>query len=208
MGVTYHTNYTRNTVRTKFFVCGLSGAQASEMADGVHGTVKNCVKQSDQGLGSVLEMDRNFDLVLIMAGTNDLLRAKKASIIMDNLQKLHEACHAKGVKTLAIPPPKAPKKDCDKGFNAGRQALVELLVEWARDENQCLAVQDPMAWLSCANTKLWDKDLLHFGAEGACLLGTELANVVANQIGAFNKASICKVATPLRRNRATNEASK
>lgn len=195
------------------YVCGLSGAQASEMAAGLHGTVTNCVKQKDQGLGSVLEMDRNFDLVLIMAGTNDLLRAKEASDIMDNIRKLHECCHSYGVKTIAMAPPKAPKKDTDQCFNAGRQELKQLLMEWAENEDQCLSVHDPMTWLSCTKAEFWDRDKLHFGADGSCLLGTELANVVANHIGTVNKATICKVATPLRiprerRIRASSDASK
>lgn len=214
-GLLPYGRYLSNELAKKYsaievFVFGLSGAQAVEMAVGVNGTVTNCARQADRGLGSVLEMDRNFDLALIMAGTNDLMRGKTGSFIMEHVQKLHEACHTRGVKTIAVAAPKAPKYERDAEFNRNRDAFAETLADWVKCQTMCVSVFDPATCMSCKENDLWDKDRLHLDAAGACRLGTELADVVAEQIGDGCKPSpsISGLPTPFKKNRLNNDAAR
>ena len=60
-----------------------------------------------QGLGSILEERGPFDLVLIMAGTNDLAMGVAPGMVVHSIQALHAECQMRGVRTVALGVPQS-----------------------------------------------------------------------------------------------------
>ena len=55
-----------------------------------------------QGLGSVLEKRGPFDLMLIMAGTNDLAMGVVPGMVLHSIQALHAGCQMGADRTVAL----------------------------------------------------------------------------------------------------------
>lgn len=120
--------------------CGISGCRADDMAEGADGVLVDTLGLGWKGLQRCLREDGPFDLVLIMAGTNDLGGAPRPGISMGgvgsdaeggfgrtptssttsccqqqealvrSLRLLHQACHELGVPTVALAPPPIPQR--------------------------------------------------------------------------------------------------
>lgn len=162
-------------------VCGQSGHTAADM-------VRNLDAQVVEDVGGLLskglrralaEQPRRPDLVVIMAGTNDLGRNFQPPVVLDDLCQLHAACHARGVATLAVAPPPAPKA-LRGPFEEARRRLVALLAAWARAAPAVAAFLNAGELVPAAmGSHLWDPDGLHYSPAGSQLLGQRLASAVA-----------------------------
>ena len=71
-----------------------------------------------QELGSVLEERGRFDLILIMAGTNDLAMGVAPDMVLHSIQALHAECQMGGVRTLALRVPQSFFTFEDPSFGA------------------------------------------------------------------------------------------
>jgi len=166
--------------------CGLCSTSAVEMArslDAAH--LKDCTGRTGPGLRRLLTEQGPFDLVMIMAGTNDV-GTRHASIeqILGSLKSLHKACHAAGIPTVAISIPES----CVTGTSkypalAGRwYATNKALADWVRAEPDILFVDSaqliPFNPAAVARG-LWDPDELHFTVAGSSVLGSGLGPIVA-----------------------------
>ena len=60
-----------------------------------------------QGLGSVLEEQGPFILMLIMAGTNDLAMGVAPDMVLHSIQALHAVCQMGGVGTVGLGEPQS-----------------------------------------------------------------------------------------------------
>eukprot|EP00971_Amphidinium_carterae_P169184 3352074-Amphidinium_carterae.1 len=84
---------------------GLSGLTAQTMvAKGNNSHIMDIAGLPHKGLSLYLQHDMP-DIVLIMAGTNDLGQGQAPEEILRNVIHLHQQCHAVGVATVAIAPP-------------------------------------------------------------------------------------------------------
>jgi hypothetical protein len=150
-----------------------------------------------------------FDLVMIMAGTNDLgTPHTSVEQILGSLKNMHKACHVAGIPTVAISIPESSVTGTSKYPEAAVKwrAANKALASWAKAE-QDVMLADSSQIISFNPTAiasgLWEPDELHFTAAGSWTLGSGLAAVVAPLVCGKQ----CKLSQKLTRARDSNEES-
>ena len=89
-------------------VCGLNGLTAVQLSEDVDARlIVDVACRRGQKLGLVLEERRPFDLMLIMAGTNDLAMGVAPGVALHRIQALHAVCQMGGVRTVALRVPQS-----------------------------------------------------------------------------------------------------
>jgi len=174
-------------------VCGHSGHTAAEMVANLDASgVLDVGGVSGKGLGRILDDEAQLprDLVLIMAGTNDLGKNRSPQAIFGDICRLHAACHSRNVQTVALVPPEAPCAPRGSVFEEARQRLRRLLTDWAGSTQGVSAAVDASELMRAVlGAPVWDPDGLHFSPKGSQLVGQRLASIVAPLIlGAANLA--------------------
>jgi hypothetical protein len=175
--------------------CGLCGSTAVEMARGLDNQqLRDNFGRVGPGLRKMLTEEGPFDLVLIMAGTNDLgVPQSSCEDILESIAAIHRACWAAGTPTLALSIPESlvtgttQYPECNQKWHAVNKGLAD----WGRaaqGQNPCnrpffvntaeLVAFNPDA---CAQG-LWDPDNLHFTAAGSKQFGTKLAPMIASDL--------------------------
>jgi lysophospholipase L1-like esterase len=170
------------------------GVTAEVVSDGASGfTAEELLGNADQarldlskfprypgpgkGLSHWLDSDK-FDLVILLAGTNDLGNPPvDPRAVVSHIWSLHGLVHQRGIKTIAISVPdakyhgriKAAKKERD-GIDAELRKLCDA------QTNLATFFECPIKW--APDSDLWDKDGLHFSCKGSDKLGTLLATPV------------------------------
>jgi lysophospholipase L1-like esterase len=160
-------------IDAKVSICGLSGINAKQMAAEIDSPVCfDMYGQTGKGVGYLLDDEGPFDLVILMAGTNDV-GLGTSPLIRDNICILHSACHARGVPTLMIAPPHA--------IGHLQRELCSCLQEWAvRNPSMVMGFVNSEEVLPRFQRGHWEPDDVHFTAAGAATLGKHLASIVAN----------------------------
>lgn len=163
-------------VPCEVLVCGHSGHTAAEMVANMdQTTITDVGGQVGKGLRrSLMEMSRPLDLVLLMAGTNDIGKGMEPNAVLEEIIKLHEICRQHGVPSLALSPPPIPM---NTDAEATRRQLRDLLAMWS-SVGQVEGFVDPGQLVPSNCPKSWDPDRLHFSPAGSQLLGQKLANAV------------------------------
>jgi len=156
-------------------VCGLTGKSAEEMLLGVNASLVDQCGILWKGLARTLEEDGPFDLVMLMAGTNDLPFASRRKNAAANLRALHQLCHRRGIPTVAMAPPLAPVGDAS--WCSNRRVLLEDMEIAFQGLAQHLTYMDPSIILSHEDPLMWDPDALHFSQIGSYMLGKSLAKL-------------------------------
>jgi len=108
-------------------VCGMCGLTAEQMASGLsEPSLLDRVGRPGVGLADLVRERRrghswrSADLALIMAGTNDLASPTPGERIAGFVQQLHAACHAQGVRTVALSVPDAGIRKYKRLQSSGR----------------------------------------------------------------------------------------
>jgi len=168
--------------------CGLSGRTAEEMASGAcrGRSITDVVKRKGQGLEYIFRQPgADFDLVLLMAGTNDLAKSEDTEEMFEFIRALHRLCHAVGgARTVALAVP--PNRPClrDANYCKDWKALNSKLGAWARgvgaEEGVALFVETADLVPYDIGSELWEDDGLHFSPAGSERLGRSLAPLLAS----------------------------
>lgn len=158
--------------------CGLSGHLATQMVEELdEPAVKDILGLPGKGLARILDEDGPHDLVLIMAGTNDLGRGTSLEVLSGAVAQLHAVCHSRGVPTVALAPPLSTA--ALQEWTATRRQLAGLMAGWPRgDPRACVAFADAEELVPKWDQALWESDGIHFSAAGSRALGRRLANTV------------------------------
>mmetsp|Transcript_23138 Transcript_23138/g.60799 ORF Transcript_23138/g.60799 Transcript_23138/m.60799 type:complete len:263 (-) Transcript_23138:289-1077(-) len=153
-------------------VNGLSGLTAREMVTTApHPAVPDCTGKVGKGLDVLL--NQKPDLVIIMTGTNDLGMGVSPQAILADVVRLHQACHARGIPTVAL----APSTVAQGPSTLGRQQLASLLRKWAKTTPSVVACMDMMDLVPHHGpSPHWDMDDLHLSARGSRALGRRLSD--------------------------------
>jgi lysophospholipase L1-like esterase len=164
-------------------VCGLSGSMATEMVANLDdAAARDVCGIAGKGLRAILRDEVVLpDLVLIMAGTNDLGKNRRPEAVLDDLRQLHAVCHSFGVPTVALPPPPAPSQP-GTAWDRARRQLHELLAAWARSSEAVAAFisSDELVPATGRGSGMsWDSDGLHLAPPGSQKLGRLLAPLLA-----------------------------
>jgi len=188
----------RDGVFTEVVGCGLGSVRASTMAGAL--TSKDIREGSGlrgEGLERLARTRGPFDLVIIMAGTVDVVKGESGTEAL----RLHEACHRLGLKTaaLAVPPTWHDNPGAFTAFDlqklqvmynvspetisSRRDVLNAKLREMATCPSSssragCVLFVDTARLVPCCpeNVRCWDKkDWLHLTPAGSKELGTGIA---------------------------------
>mmetsp|Transcript_25883 Transcript_25883/g.34360 ORF Transcript_25883/g.34360 Transcript_25883/m.34360 type:complete len:260 (+) Transcript_25883:1-780(+) len=158
---------------------GLPGWTSSNM--------KEDIDDSTIGLRSTILKISNpsISLVVLLAGTNDLAYASKASDVTDVLIDMHNMCLEQGVKrTIAVGIPQSAwqnqnleVKNMVKEVNASLESYCKE-TQATRGEKGNYATFCPFPFEYAANDVKWSSDGLHLTSEGYEALGLGLVPTV------------------------------
>jgi len=159
-------------------VCGLSSLTAAELLEGVDSLrIRDGVGRRGVGLRRALQDNGSFDLVLIMAGTNDLGEPNDPHSIFEDICALHKVCHAHGVDTVALSVPPSGAVLELKRYRKRWGTLNSLLNDWVvskRGEGVRLFVDTRAIVPFVEGSDLWEEDNLHLSKAGSTRLGAGL----------------------------------
>eukprot|EP00440_Ansanella_granifera_P074654 gb/GFBE01081016.1/.p1 GENE.gb/GFBE01081016.1/~~gb/GFBE01081016.1/.p1 ORF type:complete len:518 (+),score=65.35 gb/GFBE01081016.1/:1-1554(+) len=172
-------------VSAEVWVCGLSGAEALDMVERLDSRrIGDVADRTGAGLRRIVRERGKFDLVLIMAGTNDLEPGAKAGPIATTVMALHTACHVERVRTvlLSVPPNRSVTKS--KRYESLWIGVNSRLQAWANSRGR---VEGVLSYVDVGQivpyskdqgdpaTAFWEDDGLHLSPAGSEHLGRSLA---------------------------------
>jgi len=189
-------------IQVEVTVCGLNAMRAEQMlALAEEPDVHDMMSRWGHGLAHLIRPKRGAwkaaDLVLIMAGTNDLGQASaRPNEICAAVRGLHELCHAEGVRTVALAIPDAggavDSMTMVPDIRGRRRAANAAIAAWSRSSskddlpcNGLVSLTRPELFVSIGALMpygplaraagFWEKDGVHFTAAGSRVLGQRLA---------------------------------
>ena len=82
-------------VQAEISICGISGHRSDQFLAEINApvTARDITGKSGKGLAYMLDKEGPYDLVILMAGTNDFAPNISLRSISDMVCKLHAACH-------------------------------------------------------------------------------------------------------------------
>lgn len=112
-----------------------------------------------------------YDLVIIMAGTNDLACFDEDQIAQ-NLWKLHQSAHEQGVRTLAVSVPESQAQTEFELLAKVAKTVNNKLEERCSQDNLATFVKCPIPYDKASG--YWEEDGLHMSFAGYEALGQAL----------------------------------
>ena len=139
--------------------------------------------------GGLRQRLQTTDVVVLLAGTNDLGHRHTAADVAGGVWKLHEMCHAAGAKTLALAIPGSAWQEASRSARQSADEANRLLREKCEQHAALCRFFD---WPAAINYKandgsdasLWNTDGLHMTEAGYVALGRALATPVVELLGA------------------------
>mmetsp|Transcript_36228 Transcript_36228/g.96252 ORF Transcript_36228/g.96252 Transcript_36228/m.96252 type:complete len:600 (-) Transcript_36228:184-1983(-) len=158
----------------KVVAVGLNGLTAGEMVQRMFDpAIQDVTGAIGKGLGCLLQ--EKPDMVVIMAGTNDLGRFISPQVTCGELALLHGECHRQGTPTVAI----APSTTSSGPSVAGRTQLASLLTTWTQSASSVKIFRDLADLVPHPSPgPLWEPDDIHLSPAGSRQLGIGLAPLI------------------------------
>lgn len=126
-----------------------------------------------------------FDTVVVLGGTNDVVRPGGAGDARRNLEAIYRAARASGLRVIAVTVPPMGGSHPQGGAGAGEiRAAIDLLNDWIRLKADVDAVVDAHDVLAdparpdCLDPRLARHDRIHPNAAGQLLLAAAVAKTV------------------------------
>lgn len=167
--------------------CGLCGFTSEELVNEIRAPyIQDKTGNSGVGLAHLLQ-EGEFDLVIIMAGTNDLARVKDPRLTQAFVARLHSTCHALGIPTVNIVPPTVSKNI--RGIREARKRLADCMNTWATACPHVLLSLDSETMVPKNISQLWEPDDIHFSTAGSKQLAEKLAWQLAKVFGQLGHKS-------------------
>lgn len=125
-----------------------------------------------------------FDLVIVLAGTNDLAHDYSSDEIVESIQGIHQLALDKGcTKTLALGIPPSGWQAQSKDARALATSVNQKLEAWVANQSTTMYKPFPIETFD-RSSDLWSVDTLHFSEAGYQYMGAALAPTVAEILGA------------------------
>jgi hypothetical protein len=154
-------------IQAEVYICGISGHRADQMVAELDDPLcKDMTGHYGKGLAHILDHDGPFDLVILMAGTNDFSPSQHYRSIEASIHKLHSTCHIREVPTMMLAPPCSNQNM--------RCELSGRLSSWASEKPLVMDFIDPEEVIPRSNSSFWDPDIVHFAPAGSHTLGLAL----------------------------------
>jgi len=119
-----------------------------------------------------------FDVVIILAGTNDMAHEPDAQVIYDSIKGIHEMVLAKGCPTIALGIPPSGWQSQSEAAHLLAASVNEKLASWAASNTSSIFLPFPIETFD-RSTGFWSTDGLHLSKSGYKFVGTSLAPIVA-----------------------------
>lgn len=130
-------------------------------------------------LYEILPEDLPYDVMIILAGTNDLGTELSAESIVSNLKDLHEAALRRGVwRTMALAIPSSAYQERIESAREKAKSINNSLKEWNNPRISFVPFPFPFDY----KDKRWSQDGLHLTKEGYKVLGIYLAPLVQREL--------------------------
>ena len=151
--------------------------------------------QQEGNLGNTMDnIEANagpLDLVIILAGTNDLAHETDSETIVNSIKQIHNIAHAKKVKTLCLGIPPSAWQTQSEDTREVAESVNSKLKSWAMGDGQGsdsrLVGFAPFPIVSYDNSSgLWCGDGLHLSPLGYKFVGENLAPIIANILSESN----------------------
>lgn len=135
-----------------------------------------------------LKTGSHVDLVIIIAGTNDLAYEKDADVIFNNIKKIHQIAHEKSIPTLSFGIPDSSWQQQSVETALLRKDVNHKLYQWSKNnENDSLVHYKPFPIEQFDRSSgFWAPDGLHFSPLGYEHLGTSMAPAVISLLSRLN----------------------
>jgi lysophospholipase L1-like esterase len=126
------------------------------------------------GLRTAIRMGAPIDLVIILAGTNDLAYSDQPMPILQSILALHQICYDEGVRhTIALGIPPSGYQSVNLPASVVVQTINNELAGFAQREPRATFVPFPFDYQP--GDDKWAPDGLHFSPAGYQVLGMSLA---------------------------------
>jgi lysophospholipase L1-like esterase len=159
---------------------GMSGWRVDEMLTNAQNPSAHDIF-GKSGAGLVAQLSRGqYDVCILMGGTNDLGANKNPDQILADLKALHGLCHARGIRTVAISIPESRfMKEQSRAANNARKKINKGLASWAKTLPSKVLFADmaPQVPYSAVSGD-WLPDGLHMTRQGYHTFGDRLADLV------------------------------
>jgi lysophospholipase L1-like esterase len=119
-----------------------------------------------------------FDVVIVLAGTNDMAHESDPEIIFQSIRGIHEMALAKGCPTIALGIPPSGWQAQSEPARTLATSVNEKLASWASSTTSSIFLPFPIEIFD-RSTGYWSVDGLHLSQSGYKFLGTSLAPIVA-----------------------------
>lgn len=177
-------------------LCGRTAAQLTRMAE--HPFIEDEASRVGKGLQAILAEQDPFDIVLILAGTNDLGMGYESGHVVESIKQLHHTCHQRGTRTAALSLP--PNVACERSpaYKKKWDSVNTALFDWSRhlSDKVALFVDTNDVVPLDAEGIYYNIDRLHFSAQGVERLGIELAHLLAPLLSASLAQSFAAPSPP------------
>ena len=159
---------------------GLCGFTTNDLSSGLgDDALHDCFGREGPGLRKAMCMsEKHYDVVVILAGTNDLAVSEEPRAIVRNLAKLCNLAleHGSHVVLLTIPEKRSTMPGCVCAHHRIlRNAANAEISKWAAAQGGSVTVVDSAALLPYADGPDWDSDGLHMSPAGYARFGAALA---------------------------------
>lgn len=174
------------SLRLEVMSCGLSGLTAEDLVGKSQDTdIVDVMRRVGDGLEHVLTYtsSQKFDVVFLMAGTNDLAFETSPERIVAMVQALHRFCHSRSIPTVALSVPPNKFSSTIDSYRADWLRVNTALAEWAQGrgakEGVALFVDTEAMVPYDTSSGYWERDGLHMSPEGSRQLAQGLAALVS-----------------------------
>jgi len=142
--------------------------------------LKDFTGHKGPGLKKALENEK-YDLLILMAGTNDLGHGKTAEDIFKNIKTLAEFSLEANVSVLHVGIPDSAFLFHSSEARVKRDNINKLMENYATSKE--LVIYTPCPFKFSPNSRNFDTDGLHFSEIGYQVFGEGLSGVVSNFFG-------------------------
>lgn len=144
--------------------------------------LKDFTGHKGPGLKKALENEK-YDLLILMAGTNDLGHGKTAEDIFKNIETLAEFSLAANVSVLHVGIPDSAFLYRSSEARVKRDDVNKQMKNFAKSSKEQMITYTPCPFDFSPNSPNFDTDGLHFSEIGYQALGEGLSGVVSNLLG-------------------------